>query len=144
MTKPLVNEQSNDLESISETRLFDSPPLLNGNKLCKENRKTLSGFSSLNYNSEYEEQCSYAMMIRNSTTGHKKFSFTPRYVAKVSQWRFVASFLFIICAVILLYQVPVILYYVAISPHIDSNDFTDYVDFRSCSVKVSRVCTFCV
>jgi len=137
MTEPLVSdvaEPSDGLASLSETRHFVSPLLLNGNKFHQDNMRT---FSSLNYENEYEEHCSYAMMIRNSTTGHKEFSTTSRYVAKVLQWHFVANFLFIICAVILLYQVPVIFYYAAISPHIDTTDVTDFVDFRGCSVKVS-------
>ena len=55
---------------------------------------------------------------------------------KMLKRRTLASYVFIICAVILLYQAPVVFYYAAISPDIDSSDITDYLDFKRCSVKV--------
>jgi len=77
-----------------------------------------------------ESEYSSYVMIHSPSDTHKEFEFT---ISKCNSCS-IPGFLFILCTVILLYQVPVILYYTTISPHIDNSD---YVDFETCSIKVS-------
>jgi len=125
-----ISEISNDFETVSETR-FDTPTPHNGNIIHTSVSKLSLASSSVNCDSEYGENCSY-MMIHSPTTD-QRFSFTRRTL----KCCLVASFLFILCTVILLFQAPVVLYYTTISPYIDDSDVTDYVDFKTCSVQVS-------
>jgi len=127
-----ISEISNDFETVSETR-FDTPTPhnCNLNNIHTSVSKLSLASSSVNCDSEYGENCSYVMI--HSPTNDQKFSFTRRTL----KCRLVASIVFILCTVILLYQAPVVLYYTTISPHIDDSDVTDYVDFKTCSVQVS-------
>ena len=132
MHKPNATEESitDDFDIVDESRLSTSL-LFHENKPCKGDSKPLmiNTGSLPNHECKYEEDCSYELMI------HKADHRILRFV-KMLKRRTLASYVFIICAVILLYQAPVIFYYAAISPDIDSSDITDYVDFKRCSVKV--------
>ena len=132
-----ISEISNDLDTVSTETRFDTSTPYNGYKIHKVDRKLSLDSSSVNYESEYEENCSYVMI--HSPTTDQGFSFTRRYGRKMLKCRLVTSFLFVLCTVILLYQIPVVLFYAKISPHIDDSDITDYVDFKSCSVQVSAL-----
>ena len=140
--KPSATEESiasaDDFDIIDEPRLSTSLTLsispalvLHENKPCKGDRKPLmiNTGSLLNHECKYEEDCGYELMIHK--TDHRILRFL-----KMLKRRTLASYVFIICAVILLYQAPVVFYYAAISPDIDSSDITDYLDFKRCSVKV--------
>ena len=133
-----VTQLSYGVRSVSQTRLYTTSPC-NGNAInvsCNGGRKISvdSTCTSVKYESEYDENCSYVMIHSPSTTD-KGFSFT----SKLLKCRLVASFMFVLCVVILLYQAPVVLFYTTISPRIDDSDITDYVDFKACSVKVSEL-----
>jgi len=127
-----ISEISNDCETVSETR-FDTPGSCNRNNIHTSVSKLSLASSSVNCENE-GENCSYVMIC--SPTTDQGFSFT-RYGRRMLKCRLVASFLFILCTVILLYQAPVVIYYTTISPHIDDSDITDYVDFKTCSAQVS-------
>ena len=131
-----VTQLSSGVRSVSQTRLETTSPC-NGNAInvsCNGGRKILMDSISVNCESEYDENCSYVTIHSPSTTD-KGFSFT----SKMLKCRQVASFMFVLCVVILLYQAPVVLFYTTISPHIEDSDITDYVDFKTCSVEVSEL-----
>ena len=130
-----VTQLSNGVRSVSQTRL-NTMSLNAINISCNGGRKFSmdSTCTSVKCESEYDENCSY-VMIHSPGKTDKRFSFT----SKMLNCRQVASFMFVLCTVILLYQAPVVLFYTTISPHIEDSDITDYVDFKTCSVKVSEL-----
>jgi len=75
--------------------------------------------------------------IHSQTAPGTTAVFTPAQVSKLLKCRLLVTFLFLICAVIAFYQIPIILFYVNINPKLVVDDITDHVDFKSCSVNVS-------
>jgi len=128
-----LSEISNDFEIISETK-FD-PKTCNCEQ-CKADMKILMDSIPLTNADK---------MIHSHKTIGAVADFTPAQVTKLLKCRLVATFIFIICAVIVLYQIPLILFYVNINPKLSDSDITDYVDFKSCFVNVSvSVVIFCM
>ena len=128
-----VSEISNDLEVVNETG-FDAPTPCNRNEPCKVDIKVPMDSISVSYEDKYKENSNYVMTHSPRTV----VSFTPTQVSKVLKCRLVVTFIFIICTVIALYQIPITLFCTTIHPKLSDSDITDYVDFKSCSVTVSE------
>ena len=120
-----LSEISNDLEIISETK-FDLKR--SNSEQCKADMEVLMDSITLTNADK---------MIHNPKTIGAVTDFTPAQVTKLLKCRLVATFIFITCVVMALYQIPLVLFYVNINPKLSDSDVTDHVDFKSCFVNVS-------
>jgi len=114
--------ESDGSEGMSET-IFDTSVSFNRIELCKAD--------PVSY--EQKDTVGYEVIPK---TVKKTSPITPSRLLKC---RLIVTVVLIISAMIVLYQIPVILFYTTINSQLaDQFYISDYVDFRSCSATVSN------
>ncbi|XP_065911428.1 uncharacterized protein [Dysidea avara] len=134
----ITTEFSTDTDDTRDDTLSPSPH--NDNEQCKEDMDIPVDSNSVNHDMEHNETkdttVSHTTHRFTSESGESTNGLTEVQVIKVLRFRLVMSLLVIICFVIMLYQIPVILYYTDTPGQ--GSDSGGY-DYEDCSVSPSAL-----